>query len=74
MFAQCVAALSPTCLLAAAHPRGLVLLRRDVEDEAASLQQAERRAVAQHEQGGGGGEGRGRERWWGKSEWPGDAA
>ena len=46
-----MASLSPSCVLAAAHPRGLVLLRRDEEDEETFLQQQRRRAVALHEQG-----------------------
>ena len=53
IFAQCIAPLSPSCVLAAPHPRGLLLLRRDEEDEEAFLMQAERRALALHEQGAG---------------------
>ena len=51
MFAQCMAPLSPSCVLTAAHPRGLVLLRRDEDDEKAFLQQQRRCAVSLHEQG-----------------------
>ena len=52
MFVQCLKPLTPTCALAGTHPRGLVLLNRDEDDEASFLRQAQSRAVTEHEQGG----------------------
>ena len=51
IFAQCLEPLTRTCALAASHPRGLVLLHRDEEDEASFLNQALSRVLAEHEQG-----------------------